>query len=333
MSHVKRKPSSRTSAGSVASVGMGTERPPNSAQVRQLDAKYISLRAHNASQERTKATFDCVVYILFCPTHDKIAVTQVDNDVYWFPFVCREGRTWKAAMQEGLQSLLETRDADGSVVRSMKLDASHYTLEMFRLQSVDLKWSQRMTQFVSIQVCNKTCEPNNNLIWLSATELMAKCDAVFWGPECRKHLTRFREHGDKVHQLEVVEQTTESVIQNICSSNSLDHLGMLFQSCNLGADQLCELYEAYLWHVYPANCMSLPSFRVFLRKNDFSCKSSGCKTTDEDQLTEAIFRACQQRSKRTSKGDYIDFIDLAYAIVAMDPKTPTEKPRIRFLFR
>lgn len=300
----------------------------------QMDAKYISLRPQNAGQERTKATFDCVVYLLYCSEHDKIAVNQVDTDAYWLPFVTRNGRSWKTAMTEGLQVLLETKDADGSLVRSVKLDAHFYPIELFRLQSFDLTWSQRMTQFVNIHTCNKTCEPTNNIIWLSAADLVHNCDAVFWGPEFQQHFTLFRDHPERLNKLEVVEQS-EPVSQRMEDFKSTDILGQLFEVCNLTTEQDCklyELYDAYLWHVYPAYYMGVASFRVFLHKFGFSLATSGCNEPDENALVQAIFGACLQRPRRSSTGLYIDFFDLSFALLSMDPTTPTEKSRIHFLF-
>ena len=189
-----QKPSSRSSTGSKtsqASVGIGTAQPLPTGPVK-LDPKYIMLRPHNSGVERNRPTYDCVMFMLYCVEHDKIAVSNVDNDVYWFPFVTREGRTWGKAIHEGLQCLLDRKDADGSMMRAAKLDANQYKMELFRLQSADLSWSQRMTNLVSLRTCSKTCEPANNLIWLPASELIAKCDKIFWGPEFQQHFTRFR---------------------------------------------------------------------------------------------------------------------------------------------
>lgn len=337
-----RKPSSRSSvssAGSVASVGMGGGQQAMMPQ--KLEAKYISLRSQNGSQERTKATYDCVAYLLYCTEHDKMAVSQVDGEVYWFPFITRDGRTWNTAMLAGLQLMLEKRDGDGALVRPANLeDANLYTLERFRLQTVDQNWSERMTQFVAIKRCDKTCESKgggSNLLWLSATELIANCDSVFWGPEFRQDFTRFREHADKLYQLHVVEQCIDPVGQHLWECNSSTLMGILLS--NVLPTQMYDLYEAYLWHNYPAHHMSLASFRIFLLKIGFSAKDAAVKSMATDEatapvLTAAIFRACLQRPERDERivGDYIDFHDLVYALVAMDPNTPTEKPRIRFLF-
>lgn len=339
-----RKPSSRTSqasAGSVSSIGMGNvggQQP----LPKKLEAKYISLRSHNASQERTKAAYDCIVYMLYCTQHDKIALNQVDGETYWFPFITRDGRTWKTAMNAGLQSLLEKREGDGTVVRAANTDDTNlYTLELFRLQSIDQSWSERWTQFVAIRHCTNTCEPGGssaNLVWLSATELINNCDGVFWGPEFRQHFTRFRNQPDDLYKLHVVEQSVDPVGHYLCNCNSTDLMGLLLY--NITLDQLYELYDAFLWHSYPAHHMSLPSFRIFLLKMGFSAKDAGVKSmfssSDETApaLTGAIFRACLHRPKRNDKivGEYIDFHDLVYALMAMDPNTATEKPRIRFLF-
>src|SRR5699024_603739 len=98
---------------------------------------------------------------------------------------------------EGLQILLDRRDSDGSVVRSAKMDASLYKLELFRLQGIDLAWNQRMTQLVSFRTCSKICEPANNLIWMSTSELIANCDKIFWGPEVQLNYNRFRDQADQ----------------------------------------------------------------------------------------------------------------------------------------
>lgn len=304
----------------------------------KLEAKYISLRSQNGSQERTKATYDCVAYLLYCTEHDRMAVSQVDGELYWFPFITRDGRTWNTAMLAGLQAMLEKRDGDGALVRPANLDdANLYTLERFRLQTLDQNWSERMTQFVAIKRCERACESKGaggNLLWLSATELIANCDTVFWGPEFRQHFSRFREHADKLYQLHVVEQCIDPVGQHLWECNSSTLMGLLLT--NVLPTQMYDLYEAYLWHNYPAHHMSLPTFRIFLLKMGFAAKEAGVKSmaTDEASLTAAIFRACLQRPERDERivGDYIDFHDLVYALVAMDPNTATDKPRIRFLF-
>lgn len=57
--------------------------------------------------------YDCVVYLFYCPRHDRIALSSPErNRIIWLPFLALEGGvTWAAAAQAGIATFLGRRRA------------------------------------------------------------------------------------------------------------------------------------------------------------------------------------------------------------------------------
>ncbi|KAI2795566.1 hypothetical protein BLOT_016651 [Blomia tropicalis] len=322
-----RKPSSRTSNASRTSntsVGIGPATP--GAPI--LDAQFIKLRPENSSTPQVH-TYDCLVFVIICPEHDRVAVTSVDNEVYWFPFVTRERRNWNKVVAEGLLGLFELKDADGTVIRSLNFEYKQQPIELFRLQGVNQSWSTRMTTVVNISHCKNSCESGNNLIWMSVSDLLAECDNLFWGPEYRRFIELIRA---QCLSMQVVEHTIEPIMQHFCTTNSMELMDSLFSSCDVSTDMLFDLYDDFLVHSYPSYYMNMPSYRIYLKKCGFTPESIGLKGMDERIIVQALFNAALRRPKRSTKENYLEFVDVAYTLLAMNPDVPNEKPRAHLLF-
>ena len=318
------KPSSRSSNESNVSVGIGALNDYNNQhQVTKDRFSLVKLRPVSFNFWTCNQTYDCMVFVMYCGQHDKLAVTQVDSEIVWFPFVPRQGRNWRKVAVYGIAELLGRIDSDGTIVRYPPQPSEYYSrpIEIVRLQMVDHRWYTRMAEMVWITKCENTCEPVNNIIWMDATELLDKGDYIFWGPEFDQFYHRCK--NQQVDHIIVTEYNVQHIVRHITDTLSSDMLQSLLNSCNVGSEILYDLYEDYLNHTYPVYFMSWCNFYIYLRKLGFS---------GTVPITKGIFNACIKRPNRTKKDRYLDFFDLCYMVAIMDPQTPTEEERIRFIF-
>ena len=328
----RKHPTSRTSVDTIASsvsVGIGEN---GSRTNLNIDSQFIKLRPFGPNNMPSSNTYDCLVFLIKCVPHDKLAVMQVTSELLWFPFVAREGRNWNKVSTDGITTLLESKHPDGTVLRNAPNPANYkvYLSELIRFEDIQQHgWSERRTHLVIIHKCDNTCEPVNNLVWMNETDLKGKMKKFFWGPEI-DYLDPYK-FQELRGRLNVMEITVDSIYRAICSTEPED-IGSLFQLVSITPEMVCEFYEDYMSHTYPSLHTTPASFTIFLRKMGFSPTTAGFKYTDEASLIIAIYKACLYRAKRLKKSNSLDFLDVCYALVMMDPKTPTQGVRVRFLF-
>src|SRR5690606_33993886 len=128
----------------------------------------------------TEPVYDCVVYLIYCAVHDRIAVTNVDKaQCVWLPFVpLPEGVTWEKASHDGVATLIGRQDAEmdaEAAARTTPIYQMSY-LHILRLQMAS---SQRMVarvaRFIHLQPSEhwKCCQNSPRIHWIPAGDILA----------------------------------------------------------------------------------------------------------------------------------------------------------------
>lgn len=328
---------SNKSFNSFTSLGIGSgvnTASPNEQQHRillkkKLDIELVKPKPENSQHmghDHGSVMYDCILFLIYCIEHDRFAVTNVNDDHHtiWLPFVSREGNDWSRASELGLLSMFEKRDPDGVVTNHVNISHTTKMIELCHIQTVNGRWIQRATQFVTITRCQKTCQPINSIQWMNAGNIL-KDDSAIWGPEFRKYLEHLERH---YCELQVVEYPIDSVLRYHLSYNnhhermdqteSVATLSGMMKARNLSLKLLTDLYEHYLRHTFPSYYMNFGSFKIYLQKCGFKSETISAQAKQ-------LFSCCLMRSNRDCNGaTYVDFHDICYLLLALDPEIPDE---------
>lgn len=269
--------------------------------------------------------YDAIVYLIYCPEHDKVAVTNVERArVVWLPFVyLPEGVTWMKASQEGVAQIISQRDKEMDAVKAARMAPAFdmQCLNVLRIQLPSEKFVTRLANLVilrkSAESDFKCCTRSPRINWLRASDILNNRIDKVWGPEL-KNFTK----------LMVVNQTEhETVISEYSLQNTLHYLHLadspeqkLLIASQVKTEHVLEIYEDFLEHCYPAFSMCFESFKHYLAKYGYDKK---------DPTLPYLFSAASLYGN-----DYLDFHEVLLCLVALEPTTANSlQARLKFVFR
>ncbi|XP_075588482.1 uncharacterized protein LOC124494289 isoform X3 [Dermatophagoides farinae] len=307
--------------------------------------------------------YDCIVYVIYCPKHDRIAVTNLKKmGCIWLPFVVlmdnnnnnnnNDNTTWQQASHNGVNILIGRQDPEQDAKEAERL-APKYRMQYLQILQIQLplkltsktktkmttKTVTRITQFIHLQSNHRKncCENTMRVNWIALADIRARKIDKIWGPEIYQ----------MVQMLLTLESSSSSlstkIIEEIPLSNAL---GLLKQTnteefyalehFNLANDHaaIIKIYGNFIKHCYPSTMMSYESFRSYFIKN-------GDPSLDKDRLL-PLFRSfisinnLEQNNHHhyQKQDDFIDFHEFLIGLIAIDPKTSdTLMARLRFIFR
>ena len=315
----------QTSSKSFSSLGIGNNSSTKKNQSNQLDYELIKPRPEGFNQNCPQSNaYDCLVFLIYCFEHDKFAITYIDGNTIGLPFVIRDGRNWEKVTKEGMLILFEIRDPDGTMIRPMNMKYTSKSIELFRVQTSSNRWVNRMTQFVTITKCGNNCEPVNNINWIKAAKILEEdSQNIIWGPEFRDYF----QYLNQKPKLQVIEKPLDYIMHYVNhTENVQDVMSSFYHSHSIAAKLVCDLYDDYLGRIFPSYYFTLPSFRNFM----FKC---GLRSTPSSaEVIKSLYNCCLVRPKRLTKAKHLDFHDICYVVISMDPETPNNKSRLQFLF-
>lgn len=321
-----KKTTSMGSEGSQGSVGIGDGGgglPPGA-----RDDLPPNLTPEGFSLDPTIKAYDAIIYLIYCPEHDKVVVTNVDRArCVWLPFVClSESVTWKKACKDGVNNIIGNTnpELDAKVAAKMTPEFEINYLGIFRIQMPTTeKFVTRLANFVLLkkapEVQFKCCQSSARVTWVPVADILAgKVDKI-WGPEL---LTYTKMLTDK----SVGAQT--SITTEFTLKNSLYYLLLdgseeqeLLNECQVKAEHIMEIYEDYLEHCYPSFGMAFESFRFYLAKYGYN--------KNELMLLLKIFNSFSLFGR-----GYLEFQEMMLGIIAMEPTTKqSNKARARLIVR
>lgn len=309
---------SSSSSESIGSAGIGD----NIANLQKAKESNLPKLMPEGATGLTEAVYDCIVYVIYCPEHDQIAIANVEKvKCVWLPFVVLpEGVTWQKASHDGVEILIGRQDAEMDAEEAEKTAPVYNMsyLHMLRLQLPSSRMILRLTQFVHLMKNEffKCCQNNYQVNWIPSADILSNRVSNVWGPEL-KILTS------------MLVDTQPQIISEFTLNNTLYYLYLndspeqkLMLDAKMTDKIVYDIYSDYIEHCYPAFYMCFESFRAYLIKYGHQ--------DDNTRLT-YLFNAAS-----TSKRSFLDFHEFIIAILIMEPKCGLNKlieARISFIFR
>ena len=299
---------------SVGSVGIGYN------QVTRNEEDIVARLCPEGGVPHNMQSYDCIVYLMYCSVHDRIAVTNVERTkVVWFPFVAMtENVTWEQASMDGVAMLLGKRDAELDSKLQGKLPKFQMSnLHVLRVQMPFERFFIRIAQFVNIEKSEEfiCCESNRNLVWVPASDILNDRIENLWGPEVKLFTTMLINPEQKF----IYEYSIENALKFVNGDQSQTYQSKLLTSCKMQIDTVMSIYDEFVDHCFPSFFMSLDSFKTFLIKFGYP---------KNDPRFPWIFNAVGYNRK-----GFIDFTEFLIGLVCMEPSTENGEARLRMLFR
>lgn len=309
-------PRTAQSSESIGSFGIGD----NLAAFQQQKESGLPKLFPEGATALNETVYDSIVYLIYCPEHDKIAVTCVEKvRCTWLPFVILpEGVTWQKASHDGVAILIGRQDAEMDAEEAEKT-APIYTmsyLHMLRIQLPSSKMILRLTQFVHLQKNEffQCCVNTNRVNWMPSSEIMANRIPKVWGPELRI-LTS------------MLVSAQPHIISEFTLSNTLYYLYLndspeqkVLMQFQMTDTQIFEVYQDYVEHCYPSFYVSFESFRAYFIKNGH----------DRDDIK--LFRLFNAFS--VHRRSFIDFHEFLIGLLIIEPNCPNNlDARLHFVYR
>ena len=330
--------SSQGSAGSTASqesagIGADLDRTPSN----NLDGP-PNLTPEGFGLDSTIKVYDAIVYLIYCPEHDKVAVTNVRRArVVWLPFVyLPEGVTWMKASQEGVAQIISQRDKEMEAEKAARMAPvfEMQCLNVLRFQTAE-KFITRLANLVILRKSPasdfKCCTPSPRINWLRATDVVHDRILKVWGPELKNFLKMMGAvnngaegggaGGGALHH-------HETVLTEYSLANAQHYLQLtdspeqkLLAAAHVKAEHVAEIYESYVEHCYPAFSMCFESFMHYMALYGGYAKT--------DPALKYLFGAAMLYGH-----DYINFHEMLLCLVTLEPTTPNGlEARLKFVFR
>ena len=307
----RRKSKTRTSGTSLGSVGIGG-----------ANKDYLVYRlTPEGVTHTTSSLYDCVMFIIYCPEHDKILLNNNERTkIAFLPFVIlRDGVTWDKASVEGVDAIIGRKmdtEMDPKLAEKIRPKYRMSYLHILRIQSSTERYYTRITQFVHLLKSDgfQCCVKMQTLDWFKASDILHEKIDNCWSTEINS-LTSMMVNKD--HKM--IEEYPLECAFRMLTCKKYGNQAMLLQN-KIKAEHVIEIYEDYLCHCYPAYYMSYRSFKSYLVKYGYE---------KSDRRLRYLFNACQQKPS-----SYITFDEFIIAMVATEPTCSNMmEARIRFVFR
>lgn len=295
-------------------------------------------------------TYDCIAFILHCPSHGKVGVARSPTEAIWLPYVQKhKNMSWYDSAKEGAMQVLAEGSASRFEAYRRKAPFDQMLLlEVARVQMPSTnKFVARYIFYVRLNLpsadengqpgnsptshknTNHCCTDTARLQWLALDFISQGFIRNCWGPELVE-LARLVMEATKtteetgsppVFRQRLQEQSVEQLFDILPrpdeSVQSDSHLESL-KKIKTNKNDIERLFADFLDHCYPSFYMTYDSFRHYLSRNGFE--------KDEKRL-KRFFRAFN----RASNG-YLSFNELLQGLICMERETPHVEFRIRFVF-
>lgn len=264
--------------------------------------------------------YDCIVYVIYCPEHDQVAITNVDRvKCTWLPFVVLpEGVSWEKAANDGVTALIGRQDAE------MDADEAERTAPVFFITYMHIMRTQisssrivlRLTMIVTLQRNEyfQCCENSTRVNWVSCIDVLNDQLGRVWGPELKMMTSMLLSRNSYI----INEFTLQNAMYYLHLSHSSEQSTL--RANNVNEQNMQMLFGDYLEHCYPSLYMCLESFKTYLIKYNF--------TWPEQQIYKLFVAFASQ------KRYFIDFHELVMGINIMEPTCKNNQEcRLKFIFR
>ncbi|KAI2803038.1 hypothetical protein BLOT_007161 [Blomia tropicalis] len=264
--------------------------------------------------------YDCIIYLIYCPEHDKIAVTNIEKSkCTWLPFVILpDDVTWQMASHDGVETLIGRNDAEMEAEEAERTAPIYemHIIHLLRLMMPNNKTVVRLAQFVHL-LKNEffpCCQGTDRVNWLPASDILSDRIEKAWGPELRilsAMLTSPQQHI-------IIEFGTNNALYYFNLDKSPEQI--LLKANKLTAEKILDIFTDYVEHCYPAFYMCFESFRAYMLKYGHS--------NDLGKLSRLYHAFC------ILGRPFIEFHEFLIGLIALEPNSANKlEARAQLVFR
>jgi hypothetical protein len=123
--------------------------------------------------------FDCIAYVIYCPQHQKMAVSKVERTkAVWLPFIaCSPNKTWVKAAEDGVSIIIQKKYKELDAKLATRIPIKEIMTAFFRFQTPQKhKFISRLIQFLKLNKNTKDfkcCQNTKRIEWMSINEIIS----------------------------------------------------------------------------------------------------------------------------------------------------------------
>ena len=283
---------------------------------------------------KNKTVFDCRSYFIFCPKHQKIAVSD-NPDIHrepavWLPFIYLS-RNIKNRLteEEGLSLILS--DGDSQLMakyreeRPFDTHVSEMRLVYLKHTKIVFTDSQCFVRLHSNNLGFQCCQKTSRILWLSFEHFLNDDINSLWSITLKTN--EIYSFWDKIIiQSLILEHPFQTWSKYYQFKDEPQNKGqILLKALKITEKQIQLLLVDFIEHCYPTTEMSFTSFKVYLRKF-----STGNFFAHEKCLRR-LFKCCGNHFNNVY-GNCFFFENLLLELALLDSGCPSSELRVTFIF-
>ena len=264
--------------------------------------------------------YNCIVFLIYCPEHDQIAVTNVDRcKCIWLPFVVLpDFTTWDQASHDGVAMLIGRNDAEMDAEEAERTRPLYHMtyLHMLRLQMPSKRHVLRLTRFVRLVKSEhfQCCQNTYRVHWLPFQMVLTNMITKLWGPE----LPILTSMVISPHPRIITEFTLANALHYFNLDESCEQ--QLLRESKVTPNLIYKIYIDYVEHCYPSFYMCFEAFRAYFIKYGWP--------RDDAKLAQLYI------TFRVNQRSFVDFHEFLVGLVVLEPTCSSHlEVRSYFIFK
>ena len=283
------------------------------------------LKPFNKSPKNQKI-FHNMVFIIFCPKHRKIAVSDHFDAqrelAVWFPFVYLSSNIKKRiTVEESISLILSDANPELKSLyeKEQPFDLKISLIKSRTIQSFNICFTRSacLVRLHSDNPVLKCCRKTSRIIWLDIEQISNNYIDCFWGPHLNHYITNFDDDFQILRTGYFIFTTIRPFILNPPPNLDLEVL----KSLQISTNQIQLFYTDFIEHCFPS-FMSFPTFKDYLRKYGFKISEKSFKR---------LYNGFMDYSQHPA--DYLSVGELLLGLAHIDPKSAFNRTRLKFIFR
>ena len=274
-----------------------------------------------------KKVFNCMVYVIFCPKHRKIAVSDNFKErrelAIWLPFLYLSSdikerltvvESISLILSDGNPQLMAVYKKEQPFDSNVSYVRRAFLKDYYRTYTRSFCMVRLHSDNPVLQCCRKT----SRILWIDIEKVLNDYIDCLWGPECLYYFWHFdrdfkrlrQEHhidiGRYVHKLEENDR-------------------QVLKSLKINDKEIQLFYIDFTKHCFPSDAMSFISFKEYLRKYGFKTSEKSMKR---------LFNGFMKDTKFYShfRHDLL-FEELLLGLAHIDTQCFFNDSRLEFIFR
>ena len=275
-----------------------------------------------------KKVYDCIVFVIFCPKHRKIAFSDNFKErrqlAVWFPFVYLSSDVEKRITVEESISLILSDDNPELMALYQKEQPFDSNVSYIRRTFLKDYYRSFNRSFCMVRLHSdnpvlQCCRKTSRIIWLDIEHILNDYIDCAWDSCEPKYFTEiFNRQIQRIRPQYSIDLGFFVLNPNQSERRVLNSLNIFDREIQL-------FYIDFRRHCFPALIMSFVSFKDYLRKYGFK--------TSEYPLKRLFNGFMKHSNIYQHKGNELYFEELLLGLAHIDPQSVYNFSRLEFIFR